>query len=407
MIAKATIIGAGFSGLTLAHYLLEQGVKVDIHEKSGRCGGLLDSPRAAQGFYETAANAMMASRRAKALFDSLGLERLEPLKASRKRFIWRGRPRRWPLGPAESLGFVSRLLLKMAIDRKGFRPLPEETLAGWGQRNLTPAAQHYLLETVLQGIYGAQVADLSASLVLGRFFVKGRERVMGQIAPREGMQGLMAALEKSLKQRGAAFHFHSEGPSLPLDGGGGSPAVLCLKASEAAERLAQDDPDSSSLLKQVRMHDKTAVTVFYGAFPRASQRYNGFGTLVPPGREGELPLGVLMNSFIFAGRDQAYNENWIYSAQGQQRLLALDEAGQREMVLKAREEIFGERLPIAEIKLTHWAPALPIYDLALERVLGQLKPKPGIRLHGNWLGLLGLSGILDRSAQLAEELAHA
>jgi oxygen-dependent protoporphyrinogen oxidase len=407
MTRRVTILGAGFSGLTLAHYLLEQGVKVELHERSGRCGGLLASPRCQHGFYETAANALMGSRRAKALFDSLGLERLEPLKASRNRFIWRGRPRRWPLGFGESLNLVSRLLLRMALDRKGFRPRPGETLAEWGQRNLTPAAQHYLLETVLQGIYGAQVADLSASLVLGRFFVKGRERVRGQIAPREGMQGLMSALEKSLKLRGAAFHFHSEGPSLPLDGGGGSPAVLCLKASEAAERLAQDDPGTSALLRQVRMHDKTAVTVFYDSFPRSSRRYNGFGTLVPPGREFELPLGVLMNSFIFAGRDQSYNENWIYSAQGQQRLLALDEAGQREMVLKAREEIFGERLPIAEIKLTHWAPALPIYDLALERVLGQLDPKPGIRLHGNWLGLLGLAGILDRSAQMAQELAHA
>jgi oxygen-dependent protoporphyrinogen oxidase len=405
MTAKVTIIGAGFSGLTLAHYLLEQGAQVELHERSGRCGGLLSSPGSGHGFYETAANALMASRRAKALFDSLGLERLEPLKASRKRFIWRGRPRRWPLGPGESLGFISRLLWKMAVDRKSFHPRPGETLAEWGQRNLTPATRHYLLETVLQGIYGAQVADLSASLVLGRFFVKGRERVLGQIAPRQGMQGLISALEQSLKQRGAAFHFHSEGQRLPL--ADSSPAVLCLKASEAAARLSQDDPESSRLLRQVRMHDKTAVTVFYDSFPKASRRYNGFGTLVPPGREAELPLGVLMNSFIFAGRDQAYNENWIFSARGQQRLLGLDEAGQRESILKAREEIFGERLPIAEIKLTHWAPALPIYDLALERVLGQLKPKPGIHLHGNWLGLLGLSGILDRSAWLAQELAHA
>jgi oxygen-dependent protoporphyrinogen oxidase len=402
---KVTILGAGFSGLTLAHYLLAEGVEVEIHEREERCGGLLSSPRCGQGFYETAANALMASRRAKALFDELGLERLEPLKISGRRYVWRGRPRRWPLSLGESLGFGAHMLKKLALDRDGFKPRPGETLAQWGQRNLTPASRRYLLETVLQGIYGAQVAELSASLVLGRYFKKGRERVWGQIAPRAGMQGLVSALEQSLRGRGVAFHFHSLGPRLPLPEG--VPAVLCLKASEAAERLAQDDPKTSRLLRQVRMHDKTAVTVFYGAFPKASRRYNGFGTLVPPGREAELPLGVLMNSFIFPGRDQSYNENWIFAVQGQDRLRALDEAGQREMILAAREELFGERLPILELRTTHWTPALPIYDLALERVLGQLKPRPGIHLHGNWLGLMGLSGILDRSAALAQELAHA
>ena len=56
---KIVIIGAGFSGLSLAHELVKLGLKVDVFEKKENVGGLISSPPTEFGFYETGANGFL------------------------------------------------------------------------------------------------------------------------------------------------------------------------------------------------------------------------------------------------------------------------------------------------------------------------------------------------------------
>src|SRR5687767_10267277 len=100
------VVGAGFSGLTTAYYLVKSGCRVRIVDVSSRTGGMLKTIRTPHGLVETAANGMRSSSRLEALCAEIGV----PLQRTRRdaaRFIYRGRPRRWPLKLSEVFRLIS------------------------------------------------------------------------------------------------------------------------------------------------------------------------------------------------------------------------------------------------------------------------------------------------------------
>lgn len=42
---KIAVLGAGISGLSVAYYLKGKGFTVNVYEKSGRAGGLIDTEK--------------------------------------------------------------------------------------------------------------------------------------------------------------------------------------------------------------------------------------------------------------------------------------------------------------------------------------------------------------------------
>ena len=90
------IIGAGFTGLTLAYELQKAGLKVQLYEKN-QVGGLLQTTHSSTHLRESAANGLLWTPRLEQLASELGVDFIASQKASKKRFIFReGRPRRWP-----------------------------------------------------------------------------------------------------------------------------------------------------------------------------------------------------------------------------------------------------------------------------------------------------------------------
>ncbi|WP_374075662.1 NAD(P)/FAD-dependent oxidoreductase [Bdellovibrio bacteriovorus] len=399
---KVSVIGAGFAGLTVSLRLAQKGFEVDLYESSSRVGGLLGTDITDYGIAERAANALIRTEKAEALFTELGLTPDLPLHSSKKRFLFRETPRAWPLNFLETLGFIARLLPKALRGKKNFKPHKGETLQAWGQRNIGPQATRFILGPAMQGIYGNDISGLSASLILGPLFSKKKkDRYKGLLTSPHGMQDLVDHLEVKLKEMGVKIHLNASVNPKSLSG----PVVIATSA-EAASRLLTDRHASvAALLKQIRMSSLMSVTLF---FNKAQESFKGFGCLIPRGY-GLKSLGVLMNSYIFQGRNKTYNETWILGGVEEDALMELPDQEILKLLAEERHRILGHKESLVDYRINRWKKALPYYNLQLEETLkrlGQMAPTQDLYLHGNYLGGIGLSKILERSEMIAEEIAN-
>jgi oxygen-dependent protoporphyrinogen oxidase len=105
---KVKVIGAGFSGLVSAYYLLKAGFAVEIFEATSRAGGLINSIDCEWGLVETAANGLLNSVEVESLFEDIGARLAPTLKIAKKRYVFRQeRARRWPLSVSASLRILA------------------------------------------------------------------------------------------------------------------------------------------------------------------------------------------------------------------------------------------------------------------------------------------------------------
>lgn len=397
---KVSVIGAGFAGLTLSLKLAQKGFAVDLYEKSSRVGGLLGTDVTEHGLAEHAANALLRTEKTEKLFYELGLEPLRPLPSAKKRFIFRYQPKKWPLTFFESVFFLGKFLPRFFIARNSLKPRAQETLEAWGQRFLGSTATEYLLGPAMQGIYGNEISGLSSQLILAPLFASKKEKYQGLISCPAGMQELIDQLEKKLLQLGVQIHKTTTVALKSLKG----PVVVATPANVAATLLEETQPETSALLKNIRMSSLLSATLF---FEKPQVRYQGFGCLIPRGFEIKS-LGVLMNSFIFKGRNQTYNETWILGGVKEEALLKLTDAEILKLLSAERFKVLGSKEALLDYRIHRWPAGLPYYDLNLEtfqKNMAALNSSGPIFLHGNYLSGIGLSKILEHSEILAEKIA--
>jgi oxygen-dependent protoporphyrinogen oxidase len=306
---RVTVIGAGFSGLASAFYLVRAGFEVEIFEERERSGGLISTVKTPHGLVETAANGFLNSRFVEDLFTAVNVPMIGTTPTARRRYIFReGLCRRWPLGVGGSLRVLG-FLLRYFFDRTAIEPRDGESVATWSRRVLGEEASRYLVEAGLQGIYAGDPSRMSARLIVGRFFTRmsadmkpassgaarfffPRTRLRGTVAPPEGMGQLIAALEAYLRSQGVVFHFGRPAsiPVLPSQ-----PTIVATNPASAARLLAKVLPEKASLLSKVSLNPIVTTTAFFSSTDRATE---GFGVLFPPA-EHRRALGVLKNDFIF------------------------------------------------------------------------------------------------------------
>jgi oxygen-dependent protoporphyrinogen oxidase len=393
------VVGAGFSGLVTAYYLVKGGFKVRIFEQSSRAGGLIRTIRTPHGLIETAANGLLNSARLEALCADIGVPLLATRRDGRKRFIFRGKPRQLPLDVSD----VFKLGVRLAASATSLRPRQFETIAGWGRRVLGKGATNYLLTPALGGIYAGDPEQLSASLIFGRTALPdhlrtnrpARAKVRGTVAPSHGMQQLIDGLCVYLNRAGVEFVFNYQARAEANE-----PTAVCLSARNAAEYLAETAPEVSDALRRIEMLSLVTATSFYA--PEAA-RLKGFGCLFPRG-ESFRARGVLFNDCIFEGRGPAHSETWILGGALDPDIVNLSDQELAHLITGERERFFGADDPALDVQITRWPNALPHYSVDLERILTTLwPPPPNTALVGNYLGRIGLAKMLERAACVAEE----
>lgn len=396
------VVGAGFSGLTTAYYLVKAGCRVRIVDVSSRAGGMLKTIHTPHGLVETGANGMRNSKRLEALCAEIGVPLQRTRRVARARFIYRGRPRRWPLKFSE----VFRLISSTATNARSLRPQSFETIAGWGQRIVGAGATDYFLAPALGGIYAGDPKALSASLIFRKAALPdelqteppARARLRGTVAPPAGMQQLIDGLCAYLRQVGVEFSLNQTARIQPSE-----QAVVCTSARAAATYLSDIAPELSRQLEKIEMLPLVTATCFYASEP-ADLR--GFGCLFPRG-QGFRSLGVLLNTYIFEGRGPAHSETWILGGALDRDILQLDNHALQQLIAQERQQLFGRHEEALDVHFTRWPEALPHYSTELERVLTTLPSiPPQVGLVGNYLGRIGLTGMVERAAQVAGNFSN-
>ena len=392
-----TVVGAGFSGLTTAYFLIKRGFKVRIIEKTDRAGGLIKTIRTPNGLIETAANGLLNSVKLEAMCADIGVPLLTTRREGRKRFIYRGKPKQVPL----TLSELFRMALRFGVSARSLRPRQFETIAGWGRRVIGEGATDYLLTPALGGVYAGDPEQLSASLIFGRASMPGhletnrpqKAKRRGTVAPPNGVQQLIDGLRDYLEHSGVEFIFNQ---AATLDSR--EPAVVCLSARGAAECLAKISPQLSEALDEIEMLSIATVTCFYSP---QSVKLNGFGCLFPRD-QGFRARGVLFNDSIFEGRGPAHAETWIFGGALDPNVTRLTDDEFAETIASEREQFYRQKDEPIAIHITRWPNALPHYSIELEKILATLPAPPdNIALVGNYLGRIGLAKILERAAVVA------
>jgi oxygen-dependent protoporphyrinogen oxidase len=415
------IIGAGFTGMLAAFLLSERGHKVTVVDASDRPGGLISTLPHPRGDIETAANGFMSHPLIERVAETIGV-RLVPASevARKKRFIWsfdpskparETGPLRWPLTVGESIGMGLRIFWNVLTGRMA--PHALESLEHWGIRTLGAAATEKVLSAAVLGIYASPPSQLSASLVVGRFFAgrsaKGarrprsrKPRLRGTVAPEQGMGEWFSKLRAHLESKGVEFLTRRE-PELDLPPAQEARTWICTSAPEAARLTRKIAPELSRELSKIRLLPIVTVSRFSEASPADP---SGFGCLFHL-KAGFNSLGVLWSSDIFPHRFKKSGkstraETWILKAD------SLSDAEILEQVETDRRRLSPNQPSAASIEatITRWPEAFPLYDVALERTLATLpKPPEGIVLCGNYLGRLGLSQIALQVQEKVEALS--
>jgi oxygen-dependent protoporphyrinogen oxidase len=388
-----TVIGAGLSGLAAAWYLARAGASVHVVEAADRPGGLIQTHHVPEGMVETAARAFTWSDRVADLFQAANVQPCLPQEQSKRRYIFRdGRPMRWPLTVAETMGLAARFGRSWVT--RTARPRADESVTTWGTRVLGPSALNWLLAPALQGIYASPPDALSAPALFGKKRIK-----RGKLAaPPDGMSELIERLHAALKAKGVTFKFGHTATVIDTS----APTVICTNAPAAARLLASQAPEVAAALGRIRMVSLVTVTAFFAPH---QDDLRGFGVLFPRGT-GVDALGALFNTEIFAGRGQLRSETWIYGGLSPAGLPKGDDDIARRLaadraVLTNRSD--GPRAFYA----TSQVDALPVYDSAVLDADAALKHlPPTVAVAGNYCGRIGVSSLLDGAAAAAAQLCH-
>jgi oxygen-dependent protoporphyrinogen oxidase len=392
---KISIIGAGYSGLTLAYYLNKSGHDVHVLEQCPHPGGLLQSKTTQYGLVESAANGTLMTIELEELLKDLDINFQSARSDSKKRYIFRGNKlRRWPLGFIASLRFVFGILYFLFFKSR-CKPKSFETVQSFGTRLFGQHAADYLISPALQGIYAAPSYKLSATLIMGRFFnkkeatPKAKPQVKGLVSFPDGMGGFMKQLAGKLKDRGVVISYEQKIENLPQD----HPIVIATSLNQALA-LA---PKELSLFESIPMCNLVSVTNFY----HEPSPVLGFGVLYPQG-ENITALGTLFNDTIFTGRvKHGHSQTWIYQTKES------NESVQAQISEDQKRACYKTPSPI-DSHHHRWPQAFPLYGIELEKVVSHYnfeQPlKDNLWLTGNYFGHLGLSKILSFNQNLAYKL---
>lgn len=388
--------------MSLALELVKRGCKVNVYDSRPKTGGMIESFPFHGALVETAAHSITRTEKLDLLLAEIGIKAMSTAPIAKRRYIFRaGHIHQWPLNIFETIAFGFRFLAALVTGK--LRPNANETIRSWGERVLGQTPTHFLLEPAMQGVYAGDGAQLSSTLLVGPIFNRKKKKkgYSGVVSFPKGVAEIFPAMEKALIKAGGRLHLGKKVSIGDLSG----TIVIATSIKSAAELAASFDPAVASVFSQVSMSSLVTITAHY--YRRA---VNGFGCLIPRG-EGPRVLGVLVNSCIFDRKWTVSNESWIYGGATDPDFIKLSDAEMTKILKEDRKKIFALDESPRAVHITRWSAALPNYDLHLERALAGIAPTlsslektKGVYFHGNYLGGIGLSKILDRGEELAERL---
>ncbi len=418
---KIAIVGAGFSGLSLAHELSKlnspSDYEIHVFDRRPSVGGMVSTGQTAFGIYEMAANGLLNTVQIENFFEETGISFIGSSKKAKKRFIFRNLPKQWPLNFFETFQFLYHILRSLLKGKTFRQPRAQETIQVWADRIVGPAAANNLVAAALQGIYAGDIVKMSASLVLGPIFHRQGPRLKPKLkssllSSKNGLGSIMSQLQSHLEKKNVQFHLGQDF-NFETDFDYTVIATSFFDAEKILENREKTESSEALLqnidcLKKIEALPLVTTTCFLQKSP---EKYNGFGVLFPKAEKIQA-LGVLMNTFIFDrnksftenSESSYYSETWIMGGANQPKLFEASDSEIQKMIYENRKKVFQDEQPVLEFKINRWPKALPHYTVELENLISKIQPMPRLVLHGNYLGSIGLSRLLEKSQKIALQM---
>ncbi len=399
---KVRVLGGGFTGTLTALMLHRAGYSVELLERGPRWGGVIGTEHTQGGPFEWAAHGFLSSRLLEDIASTIGVELIPTSPRARRRYIFWQSIRRWPLSAFETLQTILHLLYHLATRQAA--PKENESLRDWGRRVLGSCFTQAVLRVSVLGIYAAPIEQLSANLIVGRFFkISRRERrsrrgrLRGTVAPRGGMEEWIAKVVQHLEKSGAVVRLNQ---TFELQLNDPVPTIVCVHVKDLPSVLCPVDTAWAEAFVSVKA--PTVVSCMLSFKPN-EEDLHGYGMLFHP-EAGFHALGCLFESDCFLTEPSLRRERYILSEMFLPELSQLTDAAIVEKTLSDHRR-FGQDQVLLSTSVRRTKPGIPIYNVELEQLLESTPiRKHNIFINGNFLGALGLSQIAQQTADLVNTL---
>jgi len=467
---RIAIVGAGIAGLSTAYYLSKlsqqggQRLDITLLEKERRLGGSILTERADGFLMEGGPDCFISEKPwALKLCGELGLEKevIGTNQQVRRTFIlWGGKLHEIPegfmlLAPTSLWPFVRsslfslpgkvRMGLDLFIPRKTSDR--EESLAAFVRRRLGREALERIAEPLVAGIHAGDPETMSLQSTFPRFidlegehrsliwgmrqrkkqFANIRARYTMFITLRDGMEGMVSALEQALP-RGiislgrevvglekiqarhagkALYRLQTMGKKKALE----ADAVILAAPAFAAARLLQGMAgDIAHQLRTIPYVSTATVNLAYERSHIGHPLY-GYGFVVPR-LEGRTIMAATFSSVKFAGRaprGKALLRCFVGGAKNEE-LVSWGDDKLAAAVKKDIAEILNIEGEPRHALIVRWEKAMPQYTLGhgeklshIERGLSKL---PGLFLTGSAYHGIGISDCVHQGELIAEQVSQ-
>lgn len=453
---EVLVLGAGISGLTVAHALHVQGFDVCVCDRRPVAGGKIQTLRQNGFLVENGPTSMISPAvEADRLIADLGLadERIGKTERVRHRYLVRdGLARALPISPGAfffndffSLPARLRLLAEPFVRRN----TADETIATFVRRRFGKEMLDYVFDPLVGGLYSADPETVSAQAVFpqlklleARFgsvirgVVSGHLRRRGASAfdprrrqlssLRDGMGRLPQRLREILASR-IRSGLRAESLS-PLVGGGyrvglresggelrhlrAGRVVLALPAYAAGRLLQTVDAGSASFLNGIAHPPMSVVGLGYRT-AALGHPLDGLGVL-NPSCEGRNTLGLMFSSSLFAGRAPAGHE-LITAYVGGARQPELTGLPREELIDAVRTDVRqlldGRDAPVFT-SVRYWQRGLPQPAPGHVENIRHLRQQlaqshPGLHLAGNYVNGVSTVNCIATALNTASEITRA
>lgn len=411
------IVGAGLTGLALAHELARRGIEYRVFEADDRPGGVIRSAQVEGRLLEFGPQRLRMSPSLAALVAELGLEpEVVEAPAGLPLYVYAdGRLREVPFSLRSLVAgdlLSWRAKLRVAAEPLTTGPRDDERVATLMMRKLGRQAYERLTGPLYGGLYASDPADMVVGLslkgVLGELGVRrslllaflrrgGRVSAQPACSFREGLQALIDALHQAHTRSvrlGTPVRGLTRGAgrwTLELDAGKvpADVVVLTCDAGVAARLLAEPAPDAAQRLEQLVYNPLAIVHLHCPAELR------GLGYQVSLA-EDLVTRGVTWNGSLFA-RDGVCT---AFLGRAHHPLI-VEESDDRLAGIAADEfrRVTGHKARVLSIARTR----MPAWDVSW-RALQDLELPRGIRAAASWASRPGIPGRLAEARRLAEEL---
>lgn len=448
---QVVILGAGVTGLTLAHHLKKQNISFKVLEQNNRHGGVVNT-QSEKGFvYESGPNSGIVSHpEVVALFDDLG-DKIKIEKGNdlvKIRYVLKNG--QWQALPHSPISAISTPLFslkdKFRILGEPFRKKgsnPDESLAELVKRRMGNSFLDYAIDPFILGIYAGDPAQLVTRHAMpklynleqkyGSFIGGARKKAKEPKTELEkrtdravfSFEGGLSKLCDALLDSAGPDHFQfntSEARITPLDKGyqisylldGETQTVTADKVVSTFGSVGLEK--TLPFIEQKQMQNLTnlkyarVVEVSLGFDQWDGRALDGFGGLIPHKEQRQL-LGVLFMSSLFKNRAPKGGA-LLTIFMGGIRNEHLCDLNDEELLAVLESEVCDlMELPQfnpSMIKIKRYSHAIPQYGInsderfkAIEEVQNNY---PGLIIAGNLRDGIGMADRIKQATLIAKEI---